>query len=54
MNRNNFGLAAIKLEEIQRIIARRPSVGATVIFGSRAKGTYRPGRNHHLFAEDIP
>lgn len=43
MGRNSFGFLDSELAEISRIISTRASVEVACIFGSRAKGNFRPG-----------
>ncbi len=43
-----FGLPATTLETIRRILAAFPNVEKAVIYGSRAKGTHRPGSDIDL------
>jgi len=39
----DFGLKPCDLEEIIAILKRYPEITAAIIFGSRAKGNYKPG-----------
>jgi predicted nucleotidyltransferase len=43
-----FGLPETTTECIRRILAAEPAVEKAVIFGSRAKGNYRPGSDIDL------
>ena len=43
-----FGLPPATCHTIRRILADVPAVEKAVIFGSRAKGTYRPGSDIDL------
>ncbi len=43
MTASDFGLTAEALEEIVACIGRRESVQEALVFGSRAKGTFRGG-----------
>ncbi|MEO1766432.1 nucleotidyltransferase domain-containing protein [Thiobacter aerophilum] len=43
-----FGLSRETIEVIRRILATEPAVERAVIFGSRAKGTQRPGSDIDL------
>jgi len=44
----DFGLPQRTIDTIRRILAEIPEVEKAVIFGSRAKGTYRPGSDIDL------
>jgi predicted nucleotidyltransferase len=48
MTASEFGLPPATLETIRRILAEVPAVKRAVIYGSRAKGTYRPGSDIDL------
>ena len=48
MSSPEFGLPPATLEAIRRILAAEPAVKKAVIYGSRAKGTYRPGSDIDL------
>ena len=48
MSTSEFGLPPATLETIRRILAEVPAVKRAVIYGSRAKGTYRPGSDIDL------
>ena len=48
MSSLEFGLPPATLEAIRRILAEEPAVKKAVIYGSRAKGTYRPGSDIDL------
>ena len=48
MSTSEFGLPAATLETIRRILAEVPAVKRAVIYGSRAKGTHRPGSDIDL------
>lgn len=43
-----FGLSAAVLEKIRGVLALHPSVRRAMIYGSRAKGNYRPGSDIDL------
>jgi predicted nucleotidyltransferase len=43
MTRNKFGLLDSELADILRVVSSRSSVEEACIFGSRAKGNFRPG-----------
>ena len=45
---HEFGLPQSTVDAIRRILAEVPEVEKAVIFGSRAKGTYRPGSDIDL------
>ena len=44
----NTGLTATTVERIQQVLAHYPEVKTGVLFGSRAKGTHRPGSDIDL------
>ena len=48
MSSPDFGLPPATLEAIRRILAEVPAVKKAVIYGSRAKGTHRPGSDIDL------
>jgi len=48
MSSPEFGLPPATLEAIRRILAEVPAVKKAVIYGSRAKGTHRPGSDIDL------
>ena len=48
MSASEFGLPPATLETIRRILAEVPAVKRAVIYGSRAKGTHRPGSDIDL------
>ena len=48
MSTAEFGLPQATLETIRRILAEVPTVKRAVIYGSRAKGTHRPGSDIDL------
>lgn len=48
MSSPEFGLPPATLEAIRRILAEEPAVKKAMIYGSRAKGTYRPGSDIDL------
>ena len=48
MSSPEFGLPPATLETLRRILAEEPAVKKAVIYGSRAKGTYRPGSDIDL------
>ncbi len=52
---SDFGLPLATVAAIQGALARHPRVVRAVIFGSRAKGTYRPGSDIDLalFGADL-
>jgi len=39
----NFGLRAEVLEQLNELFKSHPEIVTVVLYGSRAKGTYRPG-----------
>lgn len=47
----NWGLSAAALKTIRSILAQEPRVKKAILFGSRAKGTYRPGSDIDLALE---
>lgn len=48
MSAGAFGLSPETIEVIRQILATEPAVEKAVIFGSRAKGTHRPGSDIDL------
>ncbi|MBI9033619.1 MAG: nucleotidyltransferase domain-containing protein [Bacteroidales bacterium] len=44
----NFGLKEIILIEFQRIFSSFPMIDQVIIYGSRVKGTYKPGSDIDL------
>ena len=44
----NTGLTATTVERIRQVLAHYPEVETGVLFGSRAKGTHRPGSDIDL------
>jgi predicted nucleotidyltransferase len=48
MKENEYGLLDAELAEIVAVIRSRVSVESAVIYGSRAKGNYRPGSDVDL------
>lgn len=45
---NGHGLSRQTVERIQEVLTHHPEVGSAVLFGSRAKGTARPGSDIDL------
>ena len=43
-----YGLTDTQLEQIQRVLATIPRIEQAVLFGSRAKGTFKPGSDIDL------
>ena len=48
MSEPEFGLTPATLDTIRRILAAVPAVKKAVVYGSRAKGTHRPGSDIDL------
>ena len=48
MNTDLYGLPAQTVEEIRIVLAAHPKVEKAVIYGSRAKGNYKPGSDIDL------
>lgn len=48
MSVHRFGLSARVIGQIHGVLARHPKVQRAVIYGSRAKGNYRPGSDIDL------
>jgi predicted nucleotidyltransferase len=48
MTTSEFGLPPATLDAIRHILAQVPAVKKAVIYGSRAKGTHRPGSDIDL------
>lgn len=47
-NNGDFGLKRSTIERINAVFSRHPQVERVVIYGSRAKGNYRPGSDIDL------
>ncbi|MEY3287975.1 MAG: hypothetical protein RLZZ419_217 [Pseudomonadota bacterium] len=45
---DRFGLKPHTISAISNVFARYPEIGQAVLYGSRAKGTYRPGSDIDL------
>ena len=43
LTEDNFGLSAEVIEKFHSVFKKYPEVEEVIIYGSRAKGTYRPG-----------
>lgn len=43
-----FGLSEQTIEKIRSVFAKHPNVEKVVLYGSRAKGTYKPGSDIDL------
>lgn len=43
-----FGLKTETIQEIQKVMAKYPEVEKVILYGSRAKGNYRPGSDIDL------
>ncbi len=43
-----FGLKAATIEQIHGVLAAHPKVEKAIVYGSRAKGTHRPGSDIDL------
>lgn len=48
MSEPRFGLSAHVIAAIQGVLARHPNVRRAVLYGSRAKGSYKPGSDIDL------
>jgi predicted nucleotidyltransferase len=44
----HFGLSDTTLAKIREVLAQHPAVASAVIYGSRAKGSYKPGSDIDL------
>lgn len=44
----NYGLSADAIEKIREILADCPNINKGILFGSRAKGNFRPGSDIDL------
>ena len=44
----NHGLSATTVEKIQGVLSRHPEVQRAVLYGSRAKGNFKPGSDIDL------
>lgn len=53
--RDRFGLKPHTISAIQRVFAQHPQLERAVLYGSRAKGNYRPGSDIDLtlFGESL-
>lgn len=49
--RTTFGLTSHTIERIQGVLSKYPQVRAAILFGSRAKGNYKPGSDIDLTLE---
>jgi len=45
---SHFGLDAATIRKIQDVLSRFPEIESAVIYGSRAKGNYKPGSDIDL------
>ena len=45
---NNWGLAPDSVQKIREVLAQYPRIERAVLYGSRAKGNYRPGSDIDL------
>lgn len=43
-----FGLPPVTLDKLRSVFARHPAIERVVLYGSRAKGNYRPGSDIDL------
>jgi uncharacterized protein len=48
MKKASHGLSEKTLEYVNRVFERHPEVEKAILFGSRAKGTYKPGSDIDL------
>ncbi|TFH86671.1 nucleotidyltransferase domain-containing protein [Billgrantia azerbaijanica] len=48
MKCNDTGLDSDSVDAIRRVLGESPAVEAAILYGSRAKGTYRPGSDIDL------
>lgn len=48
MNTESFGLPPAALEKIRAVLAGHPAVEKAILYGSRAKGNYKPGSDIDL------
>ena len=48
MTEQRFGLSARVIDKIHGVLAQHPKVQRAVIYGSRAKGNYKPGSDIDL------
>jgi len=44
----NFGLPVAAIAAMQRVFAQHPGIRQAIVYGSRAKGNYRPGSDIDL------
>jgi predicted nucleotidyltransferase len=45
---NRYGLSEKTMEAVHSVLARHPEIDQAILFGSRAKGTYKPGSDIDL------
>lgn len=52
---DNFGLPSESIKKICEVFSLHPKISKVVIYGSRAKGNYRPGSDIDLaiYSEDL-
>lgn len=48
MNTPRFGLSANTISQLHSVLAQHPHIERAVVYGSRAKGNYRPGSDIDL------
>jgi len=49
-----FGLSPVTLQKIRHVLAQHPRVARAVVYGSRAKGNYKPGSDIDLTLYAVP
>lgn len=54
MNAPRFGLSAQTIRKLHSVLAQHPHVLSAVVYGSRAKGNYRPGSDIDLTLHAAP
>lgn len=50
----SFGLSPATLQKIRHVLAQHPHVARAVVYGSRAKGNYKPGSDIDLTLYAVP
>ncbi|MEY4978799.1 MAG: hypothetical protein RLZZ352_1069 [Pseudomonadota bacterium] len=54
MSTPRFGLSAHTIQQLHRVLMQHPHVQRAVVYGSRAKGNYRPGSDIDLTLHTAP
>ena len=48
MKESAFGISDVALERVRAVLARYPEVDCAIVYGSRAKGNFKPGSDIDL------